>query len=339
MELASFIKAMPKVELHVHMEGSIQPETLLTLAKRNGVELPATDIDGLKEWYAFKDFDHFIQIYLTICRCICTADDIELIAKEFLVGQAKQNIIYTEATYTAQTHYDNYGISFEDQLAALNRAKAWAEKELNVSMNLVIDISRHVDSEKGNQVADWVVSGKNRGVVALGLGGPEAGNPPEKFAEAFAIAKAAQMASVPHAGEVAGPESVRGALDVLDAVRIGHGVRCFEDPELVTLLKERQIPLEVCPTSNICLKVFPDLKHHILPKLVEAGLYVTINSDDPPMFNTSLTHEFQTICDHFGYGPEQLKTFVLNAANAALLDNEEKAKLVARCEQEFTDLV
>jgi adenosine deaminase len=329
MSITSFIRAMPKVELHVHMEGSIQPETLLTLARRNKVKLPADTVEGLRQWYTFTDFSHFIEIYGVICDCLRTPDDIELIAREFLANQAAQHILYNEVTYTGYAQYKN-GIPFPDQLAALNRARAWAEAELGVTMGLVIDIARNVTPEEGLMVADWAISGLGNGVIAFGLGGPEMGNPPEKFKAAFERARAAGLPSVPHAGETVGPESIWGALRILQADRIGHGVRCLEDPLLVDELRSRQIPLEVCPTSNVCLKVVSHLADHPLPRLLAEGLYVTINSDDPPMFNTSLTDEYLAIAETFQLGLETIKQLVLNALHASLLPAAAKAELEHR---------
>ncbi|MFQ5611180.1 MAG: adenosine deaminase [Anaerolineae bacterium] len=338
MSPESFIRAMPKVELHVHLEGSIRPETLLTLARRNGVSLPADTVEGIQAWYDFVDFPHFIEVYVAVSRCIRTPDDIEWIAREFLAGQAAQNIRYSEVTYTAYAHYQNKGIAFADQLAAINRARDWAEAELGVSMGLVIDIARNVTPDEGLLTADWAIGGMGDGVVALGLGGPEVGNPPEKFKAAFDQARAAGLPSVPHAGETVGPESIWGALRALGADRIGHGVRCLEDPALVAELRSRQIPLEVCPTSNVCLKVVPDLAQHPLPRLLDAGLYVTVNSDDPPMFNTTLTNEYLAVADAFGFGVEVVEELVLNAVRASLLPAEARTGMVERFRAEFSRL-
>lgn len=340
MHLETFIRRMPKVELHVHLEGSIQPETLLLLAERNQVALPATTVEGLRHWYTFTNFAHFIEIYLTISSCICSAEDIELIAREFLRGQAAQNIQHSEVTFTPYTHFSlNRKIPFEDQLAALSRARAWAAEEFGISVSWVLDISRNVRPvEHGLTVADWVISGKDQGVIALGLGGPESGNPPELFAEAFDRVLAAGLASVPHAGEVVGAESVWGALRTLKAQRIGHGVRCLEDPELVAELRQRQIPLEVCPTSNVCLGVAASIAEHPLPRLLEAGLYVTINSDDPPMFNTTLTDEYLKITEAFHFSRETIEQLVLNAVRASLLPELTRTKLEEKFRSEFSAL-
>jgi adenosine deaminase len=329
--LETFIRAMPKVELHVHLEGAIQPETLLTLARRNRVQLPADTVPGLRTWYTFTSFDHFVEIYLTISNCIRTPDDIELITREFLAGQAAQNIRYTEATYTAWTHYQRRGIPFEDQLAAINRARVWAEAELGVTMGLIIDIPRGIaTAEHSLTVAEWAISAMGRGVVALGLGGPEQGYPPEDFRAAFEHARAAGLPAVPHAGETAGAASVRGALHALHAIRIGHGVRCLEDPSLVIELRKRQIPLEVCPTSNVCLGIAPELAEHPLPRLLDAGLFVTINSDDPPMFNTTLSDEYLGIARAFHLGAADIEQLVLNAVRASLLPSNERARMEAQ---------
>ncbi len=338
MTLTDFIRRMPKVELHVHLEGATRPETLLKLARNHNIDLPADTVDGLRDWYRFIDFPHFIEVYIKLSECIRTAEDIELLTREFLGGQAAQNIRYSEVTYTAYTHYLQKGISFDDQLAAINRARAWADSELGVRMNLIVDIPREIPAEKGPMTAEWAINAWGNGVVALGLGGYEVGNLPEKFADSFKLAEEAGLPSVPHAGETLGPESIWGALRTLNAVRIGHGVRCIEDPDLVEELRERQIPLEVCPTSNLCLGVAPDLASHPLPQLLDAGLYVTINSDDPPLFNTTLTDEYLKIAEAYDYDEAMIEKLVMNAVRVTLLDEADKARMIEEFEAEFTRL-
>jgi len=336
--LETLIRAMPKVELHVHLEGSIRPETLLDLAARNEVELPARSVDELHEWYAFKSFDHFVEVYLAAAGCIRTPADVERIASDFLDGQAAQNVLHSEVTYTASTQRMLSGIPLDDQLEAINRARAAAERDHGVTMSLTIDYPRHLDPNEFVGVAHWAVDNMERGVSALGLGGPEVGYPPELFRDAFAIAREAGLPSVPHAGETEGAESIRGALRELNAVRIGHGVRCLEDADLVAELRERQIPLEVCPTSNVCLGVAPSFAEHPLPRLLDAGLYVTLNSDDPPMFGTTLTDEYLKAADAFGLDRPGIEGLVLNAARATLLDSDERLDLLHRVQAGFDDL-
>lgn len=338
MDIDSFIAAMPKVELHVHLEGAVQPQTLLKLARKNNIPLPASSVEELAHWYTFTDFPHFVDIYIRISECIQTPDDLELVTREFLEGQAAQNILYTEATYTAYTHYHQKGIPFAEQLAAINRARRWAEEALGVRMNLIVDIAREVTPEQGMITADWVIGAHGDGVIALGLGGYEVGNPPEKFAAAFTRARRAGVPCVLHAGETEGPASIWGALEAGYSQRIGHGVRCLEDKRLVRHLYERQMLLEVCPTSNVCLGVAPSLAGHMLPQLLEAGLKVTINSDDPPMFNTTLTDEFRRCAAAFGWGRDMLERLTLNAAAGALLPPAEKAALEATVRARFAQL-
>lgn len=337
MNIQEFIRRMPKVELHVHLEGSIEPATLLKLAERHQVSLPARTIEELREWYKFTDFNHFIEVYMAICSCVRTADDLELIATEFLKDRAEQNILYSEVIYTPFTHLPH--IPLVDQLAALNRARKEAEQRYGVRINFAPDISReHRPIEDSHLIAEWAIKNRDNGISALGLGGPEVGNPPELFESAFEIARAANFPATPHAGETEGPASIWGALKTLHAVRIGHGVRCLEDPALIAYLKEKHIPLEVCPSSNVCLHVVPDLASHPLPRLLDEGLYVTINSDDPPMFNTNLTEEYLRITRQFGFTEPQLKKFIFNAAQATLLPDNEKASLIQKLTTGFDSL-
>lgn len=339
LPLERFITHMPKVELHVHLEGSVRPETLLALAARHNVALPADDVAGLRKWYTFRDFDHFIEIYMTISSCLRTAEDIECIAREFLAGQAEQNIRYSEVTFTPFNQYMNNGLGFHEQIDAVNRARAWAERELGVRMGIIMDIPRIVSPADGLTIADWAVERYGDGLIAFGLGGPEAGNPPEKYRAAFERVRAAGIPCILHAGETVGPSSIWSAIRVADTRRIGHGVRALEDPGLVTYLRETQIPLEVCPSSNVCLKVYPSLEEHSLPELLAQGLYVTLNSDDPPMFNTTLTNEYLLAQKTYGWDVETLQRLVLNAVQAALLTEQEKAEMLDSFSAEFERLL
>jgi adenosine deaminase len=319
-----FITQMPKVELHVHLEGSVQPQTLLKLARRHHLSLPADTVESLRRWYTFRDFAHFLEIYLTIAACLRTAEDIELISREFLIGQAKQNIRYSEVTFTPHNQFRINDLEFHPQLDAVNRARAWAEKELGVRMGIIMDIPRNVSPEEGLMIAGWAVDRYGDGLVAFGLGGPEVGNPPEKFQAAFDRVREAGLPCILHAGETAGPTSIWSAIRIADSRRIGHGVRAVEDDQLMAYLRQTQIPLEVCPTSNVCLKVFPSLVAHSLPRLMEQGLYVTINSDDPPMFNTTLTNEYLLSHQTFGWSQNRIEQLVLNAVDATLLSKPER---------------
>jgi len=336
-KLHDFLREMPKVELHVHLEGSIRPTTLLLLAERNGVALPAQDLEGLREFYRFTDFDHFIQVYFTISGCLKTVADFDLIAYEFGADMARQNIRYAEVTFTPYTNVGNTGLPFDEIMAGLDAGRARARSDFGVEFRWVLDISRDHHGS-GRQVAEWAASAVDKGVIGLGLGGPERGNPPAGFADAFALAQEAGLHSLPHAGEVAGPESVWGALRALSAERIGHGVRSIEDQALIEHLREHQIPLEVCPTSNLCLGVYPSYQKHPIRWLWEQGVYVTVNSDDPPMFNTDLVREYQALASHLGFSASELEQLSLNALRASFLPQEKKTALEREFLTEFSQL-
>ena len=339
MTIEDFIAAMPKVELHVHLEGSIRPQTLLDLAKRNGVSLPGRTVEDLQSWYRFTDFSHFVDVYRTTVSCLRCPDDIELITREFLIGHKAQNILHSEVTYTPFPLYRDRRISFNEQLAAINGTRRWAEKELGVSMSLTIDISREqVDEAESLMVADWAISGLGQGVTGFGLGGPEVGHPPALFKKAFARAREAGLASVPHAGETVGPESIWEALRDLGAQRIGHGVRCLEDDSLVRELRDRKIPLEVCPTSNVCLRVCSDISTHPLPGMLDQGLFVTINSDDPPIFNTSLTNEYIKIANAFDFDVDAIERLAWNGLHASVGLRERRQRLQEQFRLQFVNL-
>jgi len=331
-----FCLRMPKVELHVHLEGSIRPETVLKLSERNKVELPSNTLEGMKDWYRFRDFPHFVQIYVAVSKCIKSPDDIELIAREFIEGQAAQNVFHSEATYSATTIEKHNKIPWPDQHQALKRAIAYGREELGVSVNFVLDIVRGDPAERGLELAQWAVGAFGDGVCALGLSGIEGICEASRYGEAFALAHEAGMPIVPHAGETQGAQSVAEVLRVTNPVRIGHGVRCLEDAAVVKELRDKQIPLEVNPTSNVCLSVFPSLEDHPLPKLMDEGLYVTINSDDPPMFGTTVTDEFYRCANTFGFSQDILWSLCLNAANAALLPSQEKKSLIDRMREDFS---
>lgn len=340
MSLETFVRAMPKVELHVHLEGSIRPATLLELARRNNVELPARTLDELRVFYQFTDFAHFIKTYSIIIKCLQTPDDFALIAEEFGATMVEHNIRYAEITWSPVTHVQRLGIPFSDLLAGVNRGRETAWAKYGVEMRWIVDIVRNFYAHgfDGMETAEMAVAGRDQGVVALGLGGMETGFPPELFVAAFAYARRHGIHSIPHAGEAAGPESVWGALRDLKAERIGHGIRSIDDPQLIAYLRDHRIPLEVCPISNVRTGVVRDIAAHPIRLLDEAGVYVTINSDDPPMFNTTLTDEYLTLVRTFGYDSEGIERLVLNGVRATLVDDATKQQMAESFRAEFVRL-
>jgi adenosine deaminase len=338
MSLESFIRAMPKVELHVHLAGTLRPKTLIALARKHGRPLPEPAIEESGAWPPFRDFTHFITSYTQVSGMIRSAEDIELVAREFLEDQAAQNIVYTEITFTAYGNHFIRGIPFPEQLAALNRARIWAEANLGITNRIILDIPRERSAEETLVMADWAIEGMEQGVVSIGLAGDELRGPAAHFVEAFQKAKDAGLARVPHAGETSGPESVRSAIRDLDATRIAHGVRCVEDTHLVSEIRDRGIALDVCPGSNVCIGVCTDLASHPIRQLFEAGVNVTIGSDDPPMFHTTLTQEYISVCDAYGWGASEVEQLMMNGVRASLLPEHERESLERRFVSEIATL-
>ncbi|MES1240055.1 MAG: adenosine deaminase [Acidobacteriota bacterium] len=337
MSVELFLRRMPKVELHVHLEGAMRPGVLLELARRNGVDLPAGDEEGLRNWFRFRDFEHFVQVYLTCSRALRRPEDFKLLALDFVEAQAGQGVVYTETHFTISTHLANGG-NGDEILAALEEAMAEGERRFGSRLRLIPDIVRNVGVEAADRTLEWAVAGRSRGVVALGLSGSESRFPSEPFREHFEIAAREGLRRVAHAGEHAGPESIRSVLEVCGAERVGHGVRAVEDPALVVELCDRHIPLEVCPSSNVCLGVFPDVESHSFDRLYRAGVPVSVNSDDPAFFDTDLSREYLRLHEAFGYTPAELAGLSLAALRQSFLPEGEKAALEADFRQRMDEL-
>jgi aminodeoxyfutalosine deaminase len=347
-ELKDFIQALPKAELHIHLEGAIEPETVLELAERHSMlnRLPSTDVQGLRKWFTFTGFDNFVAIYLTIQDLLRTPEDFALIAYQLGADMAAQNIRYREATFTPYTHvnYQDKGLEIEDVLEGLERGRRQAKDEFDVEIRWVFDIHRNLpyqlagedggfNPEPAELTLQYALAGMRSGVVGLGIGGSEVGAPPEDFEEVFTQAKLNGLLSVPHAGETEGPASVWGSVRELQADRIGHGVRSIEDSKLLQHLADYQIPLEVNPTSNLQLHVFETIEEHPFKKLDEMGIPVTINSDDPPLFNSNLSQEYLLVAEAFGYGPEDLVRLARRAFMVSGVELEVQERLLAEFDQ------
>jgi adenosine deaminase len=327
----TFIEAMPKVELHIHLEGSIAPKTLLELAKRNGIQLGHQDEASLQEFYRYKNFLGFIDVFVACVSCLKTPADIYQIAHELLEDSARQNVLYREVFFSPQ-HYIRPELSYLAILEALDAARADARREWGVEVRWLLDISREMGVPAAELATERAIAGMSHGIIGLGIGGDEANFPPAWFAPCFAKAKAAGLRLTAHAGEAAGPESIWGALDDLKAERIGHGVRVVEDEALLARVLAERIPLEMCPTSNVLTRVVESFADHPLPALLARGFHVTVNSDDPPMFNTNLTHELAQLASVFGLDHAALKQLSENAIQASFLPDSEKRELAQRFE-------
>ncbi len=266
-ELAERLNAMPKIELHVHLEGAVEPATIWEMSQRNGVALPAASLAEWQTFFEFRDFDHFLQVYIASARCMQTPQDFALMTERFLQNQARMNVRYTEAFLSASFFVNT--MPLDELIDALQAGAQAGEKKYGSRVRFIPDISRH-QPDTASAVLNFVLEGWRRGLfIGLGLGGPEQGYPPELYEEVYAEARRQGLHVVAHAGETAGPQSVWGALDSLQAERIGHGVRSLEDPALMEVLRERQIPLEVSPVSNYRLKVVPADQPHPIRSLVD----------------------------------------------------------------------
>ena len=338
-----YSQRVPKAELHVHLEGAIQPETLFILARRNGVELPVQTVEEMQRWLTFRDFNHFVEIFFAISRCLKQEEDYELIAYEFGASMARQQVRYAEVTFSASTHAFSLGVPFDVYFTGLTRGRERARREFGVEIRWVFDIVRDISDEAANfRRAEYTLAvakeGMSDGVVALGLGGAEVGNPPERYARWFEQALAAGLHSDPHAGETVGPDSIWGAIRTLGAERIGHGVRAIEDMTLMDYLRDHAIPLEVSPSSNVCLGVYADIASHPLPRLYAAGIPVSVNTDDPPLFNTTLTREVELLFDGFHFDIDTVNDMLLNGVLHSFLAVEEKRAMEMRFRTEMAEL-
>ena len=341
-KLANAIRSMPKAEIHLHLEGAIRPHTLVELARRHGAlkQLPATDDAGMLEWFRFTDFFHFAEIYFTISDLLRTPDDFAFIVSALGDDLAYHNVRYAEVTFTPyiHTHLQDKGLTIQDLLSGLAAGREQVRARHDIELNWVFDIPRNAsfpehgpstyDPKPADVTLEYALLGKPHGVIGLGLGGSEVDAPPEPFAHAFVAAKAAGLRALPHAGETVGPESIWGAVRALSADRIGHGVRAIEDPTLLTHLRDAHIPLEVNMTSNICLHVYNRIGHHPFLHLDRMGLIVTVNTDDPPLFNTNISQEYMILAEEFGYSLDNVARVARNAIQATLCGDDLRARLL-----------
>jgi aminodeoxyfutalosine deaminase len=282
----------PKIELHVHLEATVRPERLLEIAQRNGFELPAETPEGIRDLYRFRDFDHFIQVWILTTNALRTADDFRQVVVDYAGEAARHGAVYLEGIFSPIERTWR-GVSWDELFSGYCDGAQDAFETHGVEVRLTPDITRGAPVENGFELVRQARKYKDRGVVGIGLGGEEALYPPEKFTEVFELVRDEGFASVPHAGEVVGAASVRGAVDALHADRIRHGIRALEDPALVEELAERRIVLDVTPVSNLRTGVVGSLAEHPLPDLLAAGIPCTVSTDDPEMFDTDLTREYE----------------------------------------------
>jgi len=323
--IESFIRAVPKVELHLHLVGSASPNVVAELASRQPESGVPTSAEELGSWFEFSDFAHFIEVYARVSSLVRSGEDIATLITGSARDLVAQNVRYAEMTITPYTQVQA-GIPYDEIVAGLEVGRS-AARSLGVDFAWIFDIPGEMGQPAAQSTVDFAVERPPARLVGFGLGGIEAGVDRASFGWAFDRARAAGLGSVPHAGEADGPTSILAALDTLKADRIGHGVRSVEDTVLLQRIVDEQIPLEVCPSSNVCTGVFPTLADHSLPALLAAGALVTINTDDPPMFSTTLNDEYRRIASTFNLGVDVLSQLVINGVTASFLDATAKRDL------------
>ncbi len=331
MSVNGFVWDVPKAELHLHIEGTLEPELMLELAARNQVSLPYADVEAVRRAYVFDDLQSFLDIYYAGCAVLITEQDFYDLTAAYLSRAVGQGVRHAEVFFDPQTHTER-GVAFETVVTGIHRALEDGLADLGISSRLILCFLRHLSGEaaldtleEARPFASWI--------AAVGLDSSEVGNPPSKFSAAFGRAREMGLAAVAHAGEEGPPEYIWEALDLLGARRIDHGVRCLEDERLVERLVAEQVPLTVCPLSNVKLRVFPTLTEHNLPELLRRGLMVTINSDDPPYFGGYVADNLSAAADAFGLGEVEIAQLARNSFIASFLDDAAKQQHLAAIDQ------
>ena len=314
--------SFPKIELHVHFEGTVQPETLLLAARRNGVALPASSVEGIRELYRFTDFNNFIETWLQVTAALRTADDFCQVVVDYAAEAKGHGAVYIEGIFSPAQNVRR-GVSWQEVFEGYCDGIPAAREQTGVEVRLTPDMTRGATEEEIAETVKWCLAYQDRGIVGLGLGGYEAEYPPDLYADAFREAIAAGLGSVPHAGEVVGPESVWGALEHLHPQRLRHGFRSVEDPALVSELARRGTVLDTSPFSNVQIGLVPSLEQHPISALVAADVRCSLSTDDPAMFDTDLTREYEAAAE-LGL---DARMFYDVAVEGALCDEETRARL------------
>jgi adenine deaminase len=326
-DLAIFARDLPKAELHLHIEGTLEPALMFALARRNGVRLAYASAEHVRRAYVFSDLQSFLDIYYAGCQVLIKEQDFYDLTWAYLTRAATQGVRHAEIFFDPQTH-THRGVPFDTVVSGIHRALQDGHAQLNITSGLILCFLRHLSAEAASHTLSEALAYRNW-ILAVGLDSSEVGHPPAKFKDVYDRARDAGLLAVAHAGEEGPPAYVWEALDVLKARRIDHGVRCVEDERLVGRLVEEQIPLTVCPLSNVRLRVFPNLRAHNLKQLLERGLLVTVNSDDPAYFGGYVGDNFQASAAALDLSREDLVTLARNSFVASFLPEEQKRAYLA----------
>jgi len=328
MSLLEFIKKSPKAELHLHIEGTLEPEQMFELAKRNNIQIPFKNINEAKEAYNFSNLESFLKTYYEGAKVLIKEQDFFDLTWAYALKCKEDNIVHTEIFFDPQTHTDR-GINFDIVINGIYKALQKAEKEFGLSFKIIMCFLRHLDEEEGFKILDQALAHKDK-IYGVGLDSSETGNPPNKYEKLFKKAIEYGFITVAHAGEEGPPEYMWEALNLLNVKRIDHGVQCLKDEKLVEKLSKNQIPLTVCPLSNIKLRVFNKLEEHNLKKMLDKKLMVMVNSDDPAYFGGYLNKNLIETQAALNLSKDEIKTLLVNSFKSSFLNEEEKKEWISK---------
>ena len=327
-DIAKFIREVPKTELHLHIEGTLEPELMFDLAKRNGIKIPYSNVNEVKSAYNFSNLETFLNIYYEGSKVLINEQDFFDLTWSYAVKCREDNIVHTEIFFDPQAHL-NRGVKFETVINGINKALLKANKEFGLTYKIIMCFLRHLDEKSAFKVLDQAIEHKDK-IIAVGLDSSEKGNPPSKFKNVFKKAIKEGFLTVAHAGEEGPPEYIWEAINLLEVKRIDHGVQCLKDEKLTKELIKKQIPLTVCPLSNIKLCVFKNLEEHNLKKMLNEGLMVMVNSDDPAYFGGYLNDNLAKSQAALNLSKNELKTLIINSFKSSFLSEEKKMKWIKK---------
>ena len=328
MSLLEFIKKSPKAELHLHIEGTLEPEQMFELAKRNNIKIPYKNINEAKKAYNFSNLESFLKIYYEGAKVLIKEQDFFDLTWAYVLKCKEDNIVHTEIFFDPQTHTDR-GINFDIVINGIYKALKKAEKEFDLSFKIIMCFLRHLDEEAGFKVLSQAIAHKDK-IFGVGLDSSEMGNPPSKFEKLFKKAAENNFITVAHAGEEGPPEYMWEALNLLNVKRIDHGIQCLKDEKLVEQLSKSQIPLTVCPLSNIKLRVFNKLEDHNIKKMLDKKLMVMVNSDDPAYFGGYLNKNLIETQEALNLSQDEVKTLLINSFKSSFLKEEKKRQWISK---------
>ncbi len=329
--MIDLIKRLPKAELHLHIEGSLEPELMFRLAKKNQIEIPYKDIEDVRNAYNFTNLQTFLDIYYAGANVLITQDDFYDLTWEYILKCVEDNVIHTEIFFDPQTHTAR-GVAFETVITGIKRALADAKAQYGITSCIIMCFLRHLSQEEAFETLEQALPFKDD-IIGVGLDSSELGNPPSKFIEVFKKAKEEGFKLVAHAGEEADFSYIYEALDLLDISRIDHGVQSIKSAELMQRLKDEQMPLTVCPNSNIELRVFDNYKEHNIKEMLDYGLNITVNSDDPAYFKGYINQNFINISENLPLTEDDIITLVKNSFRSSFISDELKQQYLDKVDQ------